>query len=198
MSTRQPATHQYISSHPQSQTAYRHYCPKDVEISSIVFGANCGPAALAASLSRDIADVMRYLPHFEDENKRYTTLTKMKAALVAASIPFEVRKKTYPSRGLALVQWTGPWTEKHFFSKWSLRYTHWIAVDGPMIYDIHCRCWLPIEAWESDVVPTYLKELPQAAGWAIKYGVETGNSSSNWQESFLETLFRRPKRMLSE
>jgi hypothetical protein len=177
---------------------YRYYVPSDLTISEVVFGANCGPAALAASLSMEVADIMRYLPHFEDETKRYTNLTAMKAALNAAEVSFEVRRNEFPSRGLALIQWTGPWTQKQFFSRWSLRYTHWVAVDGDMIYDIHNGFWQHQDEWARDVVPDYLAELPQAADWAVKYGIELLKSSSIWQESFLGLLFRRPDRILSK
>jgi len=177
---------------------YRYYTPSDLTIAEIVFGANCGPAALAASLSMEVTDIMRYLPHFEDETKRFTNLTAMKAALNAADVLYEVKRSEFPSRGMALIQWTGPWTQKHFFSRWSLRYTHWIAVDGDMIYDIHNGFWQHQDEWAREVVPTYLAALPQAADWAVKYGIELLKSNSNWQESFLGLLFRRPDRILSK
>ena len=175
-----------------SGVTFRYYAPTDLSIASVVFGANCGPAALAACLGKEVAEIMRYLPHFEDESKRYTTLTSMKAALRAASVIFEVKKHQSPVHGMALIQWTGPWTQKHFFSRWSLRYTHWIAIDGEMIYDDYNGIWQPRDEWAKNVVPAYLCEIPQAASWAVKYGIEVEKSNSIWQESFLEVLFRRP------
>jgi|GEM_PF-1608872 len=179
-----------------SNSCHRFYVPRDLSIAQVVFGANCGPAALAACLSRDIKDIMRLLPHFEDENRRYTNLTAMKAALSAASVSFEVKRIVFPSTGLALIQWTGPWTDKHFFSRWSLCHTHWVAVDGDMIYDIFNGIWQTKEDWARCVVPIYLKDLPQAAGWQIKYGLEVSRCSSELQDSFLNTLFLRPSCIL--
>lgn len=193
-----PTTHDFPNCHFRAEAGVRYYVPQDLSIAEVVFGANCGPASLAACLSQEVSDIMRYLPHFEDENRRYTNLTAMKAALKAAAVKFEVTKCTLPSKGLALIQWTGPWTEKQFFSRWSLLYTHWIAVDGQMFYDLHSKCWLHHEEWTAKVVPFYLADLPQAAGWAIKYGIEVEKSSSAWPGSFLDLLFRRPNRMLSK
>lgn len=146
------------------------FVPWDIDVAGINFGANCGPAAFAAVTQREVCRVMQYFPHFPD--RPWTNLTQMLQALAAAGLRASVKKCESPSRGLALVQWLGPWTEKQFFSRWSLVHTHWVGVEGEWIFDHNACCWQTMGEWAAGTAADLLTEVPRATGWRIKYGVE--------------------------
>jgi hypothetical protein len=146
------------------------FVPWDIEVARVNFGANCGPASFAALLGTEVCRVMRYFPHFE--HARWTNLTQMLRALGAAEYDAEVRRRAFPSRGLALIQWLGPWTEGDFFSRWSLPHTHWVAVEGQWIFDHTAEEWQDLRQWGGNVARKVVSEIPRATGWAVKYGVE--------------------------
>lgn len=151
-------------------TAPPRFVPWDIEIARINFGANCGPAAFAAVTQREVCRVMRYFPHFPE--RRWTNLTQMLRAFADAGFATHVERCAAPSHGVALVQWLGPWTEKQFFSGWSLMYTHWIGVEGDMVFDHNKCCWQTLGEWAVGTAPGLIAEVRRATGWRIKYGVE--------------------------
>ena len=153
------------------------YVPWDIEVARLNFGANCGPVACATILGQEVCRTMRYFSHFEDGC--WTNLTRMKQAFGKAGYRTRVVKQELPDSGVALVQWLGPWTSPHFFSSWSLLRTHWVAVQGNYIFDHTHEEWLTLQEWETRVVPRFLERIPQAAGWAIKYGIEVSRSGNS-------------------
>lgn len=165
------------------------YVPSDVAIAKHVFGANCGPVSAAAALGEDVCDVMRWFPHFMNPEQRFTNLTTMRNALSSKGICHRVLRQQFPIHGVALIQWLGPWTSRDFFSRWSLRHSHWIAVSGNFVFDYLDETWRTLVDWERQLVPWYLEQMPQAAGWDIKFGVEIEKSRSPWQASFFSELF---------
>ena len=146
------------------------FVPWDIEMARLNFGANCGPASFAALMKTEVCRVISYFPHFEHSN--WTNLTQMLGALDGAGYDAELRRREFPSRGLALIQWLGPWTEKGFFSRWALPYTHWIAVDGPWLFDYTAEKWQSLTDWAALVAKEFVSEVPRATGWAVKYGIE--------------------------
>src|SRR5207302_6238880 len=84
------------------------FVPWDIEMARLNFGANCGPASFAALMKTEVCRVISYFPHFEHSN--WTNLTQMLGALDGAGYDAELRRRELPSRGLALIQWLGPWT----------------------------------------------------------------------------------------
>jgi hypothetical protein len=100
------------------EAAIPSFVPWDTEIARINFGANCGPAVFAAVTEREVCRVMQYFPHFPQRS--WTNLTQMLRAFLEAGCGTQVQRCAAPSHGVALVQWLGPWTEKQFFSRWSL------------------------------------------------------------------------------
>lgn len=144
--------------------------PWDIDVARINFGANCGPAAFAAVTQREVCRVMRYFPQFPE--RPWTNLTQMLRALAEAGYATQVQKCGAPSHGVALVQWLGPWTEKQFFSRWSLIHTHWIGVEGDWVFDHNTCCWQTLAEWASGTAPGLIAEVRRATGWRIKYGVE--------------------------
>lgn len=146
------------------------FVPWDIDVARINFGANCGPAAFAAVTQREVCRVMQYFPHFPE--RRWTNLTKMLQAFADAGYATRVEKCAAPSRGVALVQWLGPWTEKQFFSRWSLVHTHWVGVADDWVFDHNACCWQPLDEWSAGIAAQLIAEVPGATGWRIKYGVE--------------------------
>ena len=79
----------------------------------------------------------------------------------------DVRKHTeWPTAGLCLIQFAGPWTGRGF-AQAALAYTHWIAILGEYVFDINWSGWLPRENWESVVLDELLNCFPTATGWRV-------------------------------
>lgn len=146
------------------------FVPWDIEVAHINFGANCGPAAFAAVTQREVCRVMQYFPHFPE--RCWTNLTQMVRAFGDAGYTTRVEKCAAPSRGVALVQWLGPWTEKQFFSRWSLFHTHWVGIHDDWIFDHNDCRWQTLTEWSVGTGARLIAEVPRATGWRIKYGVE--------------------------
>jgi hypothetical protein len=158
------------------ETTPRLYVPWDVEVAEINFGANCGPCSFAAITGKEVCRVMALFPHFE--NAQWTNLTQMMRAFSDSGHETRMRRCEFPDRGVALIQWLGPWTEKRFFSRWSLIHTHWVAVEGGWIYDYSVGAWQTVSAWQATVADEFISEIPGARGWAVKYGISVWRSDS--------------------
>lgn len=155
------------------------FVPWDIKVARINFGANCGPIAFATATEHEVCRVMQFFTHFEE--KPWTTLTHMRTAFAMAGFEPETLRQAWPERGVALIQWLGPWSQRDFFSRWSLFHTHWIAVDGDWVFDHTELCWMKKQEWEREVAPLFLQETRHATGWAVKYGVTSKRSI--WSES---------------
>ena len=153
------------------------FIPWDIEVARINFNATCGPSSFAAITQNQVCRVMRFFPHFEHHQS--TNLTEMKRAFYTAGYQAEVVKQAFPKHGLALIQFLGPWTEKHFFSKWSLIHTHWVAVHGDWIFDHTEGRWMTTAAWDYSVGPAFVAEISRATGWAVKFGIEVNKLNSH-------------------
>lgn len=154
------------------------FIPWDIEVARYNFGANCGPASFAAATGREVCRVMRYFEHYEWA--RWTNLTHMKRAFSSAGYSITVQRCAMPKKGVALVQWLGPWTKTDFFSRWSLKHTHWIAIDGKWVFDHTVGEWQTLDEWDRRTATAFIAEIPQAGGWAVKYGVDVIESNSDW------------------
>jgi hypothetical protein len=151
------------------------FVPWDIEVARINFGANCGPASFAAVTGKEVCRVMGHFAHFE--HSPWTNLTQMRKAFAEAGHETEVRKCAFPRRGVALVQWLGPWTARDFFSRWSLAHTHWVAVDGEWIFDHTTAEWQTVADWDARVASQFVAEIPRATGWRVKYGLEVSKGT---------------------
>ena len=116
------------------------FVPWDIDVADYNFGANCGPVSFATTAGLEVCRVMRYFSHFE--KKPWTNLTQMRRAFAETGIETTTLKRAWPIRGVALIQWLGPWTERDFFAGWTLEHTHWVAVEGQLIFDYTQREWL--------------------------------------------------------
>jgi len=121
--------------------------------------------------------VMGHFHHFE--HSRWTNLTQMLRAFAATDYGTKVHKCVLPARGVALVQWLGPWTESDFFSRWSLAHTHWVAVEGKWIFDHTVGSWQALAEWQNRIVPEFLSQTPRSTGWGVKYGVQISKEAQS-------------------
>jgi len=161
------------------------FVPWDIEVARINFKANCGPSSFAAITKNQVCRVMQYFPHFI--NHQSTNLTEMACALRTAGYQTEVTKRVFPRHGVALIQFLGPWTDRHFFSRWSLIHTHWVAIDGEWVFDHTEGNWMALDDWAYDVAPAFIAETSRATGWAVKFGIEVSQSNSRCLDPSAET-----------
>lgn len=157
------------------------FIPWDIEVARINFGANCGPASFAAITGNEVCRVMRYFPHFEDY--QYTNVTQMRYAFGEAGYTVN-RTSDFPSFGVALIQWLGPWSKRVRFSRWNQVHTHWVALDGEWIFDHTAEKWQRIEEWSQNTASGFISEISGATGWAVRSGMEVSQGNSNWLETF--------------
>lgn len=162
--------------------------------------ASCGPASLAALLGRSLAEVYDAFPA-QKPGRTWTTLGHMRQALnllgqvwaptdpapqIEGFLPM-----TWPSRGLALIQFRGSWDKAPLGAQ--LQRTHWIAVaparhpvgDGrlsmPGVFDVNAvgaggcvHGWILREEWEQNVAPLIAEDYGRKATgqWWVRAGIE--------------------------
>jgi len=149
------------------------YCPSDVEAAYQEWGANCGPAALAAVLGVPLARVRRLFPEFA--RKPWVNPSTMWTALSLARRPARKLGQQWPAYGLCHIQWEGPWLSPGVPIGAAYRHTHWIGAatspaGRPMIYDINADAWLTMASWEQEVVSLITEMMPRATGgWHIRW-----------------------------
>ena len=163
------------------QFAFRHAraipqlrCPSDIRLAARLQGANCGPAAYAATIECDVLDVMRRFPQFP--RKPHTTITQMKAAFAEDGISVHQILGEFPANGVALLQFIGPWGSETTSSIAALKRTHWVGVKGELIYDLNWGAWLPVLSWEAVVYPMFTNFEPRISGWSVRCGLQVGES----------------------
>lgn len=95
--------------------------------------ASCGPVALAALLGRPLSDIRHAFPA-QREGRTWTNSAQMRRALAALNIAWRHTaqgstsvERAWPRRGIALIQFDGPWTSLPFSHPAQLHRTHWIA-----------------------------------------------------------------------
>ena len=99
----------------------------EIERAAVDWGANCGPAALAAACGLTLDDVRPHLEGFE--RKRYTNPTMMFGALDSLGVRWRRLKPcAWPDYGLVRVQWHGPWMADGVPRRARYRHSHWIGV----------------------------------------------------------------------
>ena len=148
------------------------YVPRDVDEAGAAWGANCGPAALAALLGREVAGVRELVQPF----KGYMTPTAMQAALDRAGAAW-VKAKVAPGwrgnsggRALVFIQFEGPWTRPGVPARAAYQHTHWIASAGPLVYDVNFvpDRWDTWAAWERTVFRLLRAHDPRITGWSVR------------------------------
>jgi hypothetical protein len=144
----------------------------------VAWGANCGPGAIAAVLHLTL-DELR--PHLRDfERKGYTNPSLMYAVLRDLGVRYAVAmgaRDTWPSYGLARIQWEGPWMAPGVPVAARYRHTHWIGCRGEEVFDINAMTvggWISLRVWRDDLVPWLLRQVAPKAngGWHITHSIE--------------------------
>lgn len=169
------------------------YTPPDVIAANDAWGANCGPTALAAVLGCPVMDLREAFAWFPQP--AHTTPTRIEQALRHLTLVgrtggwsrvADTDWPRSPFRGLAMMQWTGPWTDEPE-APWARRvapiHTHLIGLaEGaitPMVYDVNQGtdeapgAWVPRKTWVTRTTPDLLdwhrKEVDKRArGWTFK------------------------------
>jgi hypothetical protein len=177
------------------------YLPRDIDEAHDLWGANCGPTALAALLGLDCKNV-RLAFNAGGKWPGYTNPSKMEAACRALGA--NVRwtspgleppaSATLPAQGCGLihVQFTGPW------EKWpreAYRHTHWIAFDwrrtldrygapegDPVLFTFDCNwgpfgAWMPLDLW----VQRFEREVLRAGKAFRDLGDACSQARSAWE-----------------
>lgn len=154
------------------------------------WGANCGPAALAAIVGLTLNEVRPHLRGFE--GKGYTNPSMMFDALRSVGVPcvrrgllpvddVEGPRENWPNYGLARIQWEGPWTRPGVPLRARYRYTHWIGAargaSGVGVFDVNClnngSGWVSLEDWKQVIVPALTASYPRASGgWHVTHAIE--------------------------
>lgn len=124
--------------------------------------ASCGPGAFAAIAGIPLQDLGSYFPDVEDI--RWTNRRRMEQALQKVGWRFTKSDNTWPTVGLCLIHWCGPWTDRGY-AHGILQRTHWIAVVADYVFDVNWRGWLPKQNWEDIVVSEVLQRHDSAFGW---------------------------------
>ena len=168
----------------------------DATAAYFAWGANCGPAALAAMLGLSLEAVRPRIPCFEQ--RRYTNPTMMTAALTNLDAPFTltVGKERgvgieWPFIGLARIQWEGSWMQPGVPVGAQYARTHWVGVHTTArgaampwrrIFDINCLNvggWVSLGDWSSHVVPYIWRECGiKATGWHVTHAIELHQRSA--------------------
>jgi hypothetical protein len=154
----------------------------DVDAACLVWGANCGPGALAAICGLTLDEVRAHMGDFEQ--KHYTNPMLMFDSLrrlESHGITWRRIANGWPRYGLVRVQWEGPWTEPGVPRRARYRYTHWIGAatrgDDRGVWDINCMNngtgWASLDDWSRVIVPHLTARYKGASGkWHITHGVE--------------------------
>jgi hypothetical protein len=93
----------------------------------------------------------------------------MERALANCGASYQIIGPKLPDRGLAMIQWTGPWTQPNVPPRVACMYRHWIAVQDGLIWDANIEDWVTPEVWE-----LFLPQLipDKADGWRVARGYE--------------------------
>jgi hypothetical protein len=158
------------------------YCPPDVDEQHELWGANCGPTALAALLGRPVAAVRSIVEQVQGGRfLGYMNATHLENAVRAAGLA-AIRTNNglrgrviWPERrGLVVLQIDGPWCEMGVNPRARFRYTHTVASShgGAMIYDGNADKWRRRENWEREVMAFLVQDQKRATGWYTSSVIE--------------------------
>lgn len=151
------------------------YNPPDADEAYEQFRLNCGPAALAALLGRPVLSLRNAFPHYP--RKPYSNPTHLRAALDFLGVPHRrpaagQGRRDFPARGLAFIQFDGPWCAPDVPVFVAYRQTHWVGSSGAMVYDVNAGEWLTRAEWEAEVLPLLIAATKRATGWWVRTGIE--------------------------
>lgn len=146
------------------------------------WGSNCGPGAIAAVLGMSLDELRPHLEQFEQRG--YTNPTMMWRILEGLGVSYRRQRpvNNWPTFGLAVVQWHGPWTAPGARRNDRYRYTHWVGVHTQIgtadvgIFDINAMNsggWVREVDWATTIVPWIMADEPRYSGiWSLNHSVE--------------------------
>lgn len=152
------------------------YEPADVDEQHELWGANCGPCALAALLGRPVAAVRELVQPW----KGYMHAGDLQEAVTRAQHrssrrDFRQHGRVWPLRGLAVIQIDGPWCLLKN-PRAAYTHTHTVAVDHMgayrRIYDGNANQWLHEADWQREIMDELVRETKRATGWWIRTTLE--------------------------
>ena len=123
----------------------------------------CGPAAFGALFGSVQAENLRI-------SRPQMNRKEMESAIRGIGASFSRRQNHWPTRGLCLIQWQGPWLDRVFRGS-NLQFTHWVCVAHGYVFDVNWSGWLPKSIWEEVVVHDLLHHH-RSAGWEPLTGYE--------------------------
>lgn len=143
------------------------YTPPDIAEAYDEWKANCGPAALAALVGRPLAQVREAFPDFPA--KPWANPTHMRAALTRLDWSHRYCDG-WPERGLAFIQWEGPWLDPGVPVGAAYRHTHWVAAAEGKVFDVNAGNWTTPDEWVTRIVPLFV--TGKVTGWHVRCGLE--------------------------
>lgn len=160
--------------HSLALTYLEGLTPCNETSSSVPNDAGCGPMAFAALAGVSRNELAKYFPDVCDRS--WTNRRDMENAFRAFGLEFKKQANSWPTVGLCLIHWTGPWSSGHHTQ--ILKRTHWVAVIDDYVFDINWQGWLPKENWEDVVVDELLRSHPRSNGWTplTAYEIECPSS----------------------
>lgn len=158
------------------------YTPLDLAKAIKKWGANCGPAALAAVVGCPLSIIRDWFPSFVA--KGYVNPTQMTAAIAASGRRAvltawspETWGRKSPKHGVAFLQFKSPSIDA-LPVRVQYQHTHWIATHGlagrlypEMVFDINAGEWIPPRDWELEWWPKFA-EAHQATHFSIRTAYE--------------------------
>lgn len=166
----------------------------DLDAASAIWGANCGPGALAAICGLTLDEVRPHMgatwPGYTNPTCMFTALRSIGVRWTWSSIMVAEQPPTWPRWGLVRIQWDGPWTQPGVPMRARYRHTHWVGA-GPLydqdgaaiagevcVWDVNqlvgsCDGWSPLAWWTARTVPHLTADIPRATGrWHITHAIE--------------------------
>lgn len=129
------------------------FTPGESDLAFKQWGANCGPHAAAAILGVSLDAAKDLFPDFW---RMGVTSPQMMAEAISLAKRTCLRSGglktvTLPTRGVALIQWVGPWLEPGAPEKLAWRHSHWVASSMGHVFCTATpfREWLPETRWRA-------------------------------------------------
>jgi len=143
------------------------------------WGANCGPAALAA-IGGLTLDQVRHCMGVEFDRKRYTNPAMMLQCLSRLGFSWtSLKPPGWPAFGLVRIQWHGRWMEPGVPLRARYRYTHWVGgarANGSVgVFDVNCMNsggWVSLEDWRGVIAPYLAKHSRGDGNWSLTHAIE--------------------------
>jgi len=132
-------------------------------------GVSCGPVAFAALARLHWQAALLFFPDLTQ--RPWINRTSMERALRTIGYDYTRDPCRWPSVGLCLLHFTGPWTRRGYPAA-VLQYTHWIAVQEDYVFDVNWNGWLPRQNWEEVVLEELLAHKFMADGWIVMTSYE--------------------------